>query len=307
MLLGSSACNPDGPAGSGLQSGSSTTGTDASTSNSTTDLTDGSSGGATPTTGADSSTGEPGYCAPSEGPISADEFASRFAETLCAQKEACGCEVDFGCAGVLSQSFQTIADFAAEHGLAFDGECAAHMLSVTVATRGCAPRSRYFDAPALCWNRCTPFQGDVPSGGACEGMKEGLLSPYVDSCAGEESCQYEGSCGIYEPELLQEGDVCFSPMSGLLGRCEDGTGCNYDTTKCVKLMPEGESCADGLLCDYSTWCNPQFVCQARLEAGEPCTDFRQCNSLRCSDGACSDTIFVCEVDEAHDLWSIPIP
>lgn len=304
ILFTLTACGPD-------DTGS---GTDASASStaSATGMASTDAGSTAPTTGAssttDSTTGEPGGCAPSDGPVPLEVFAQTFAEAVCAQKEACGCEVDFGCVGVLTQSFQAVADFAATNAMHYDAECAGHTLAATVTSRGCALFSEFDTVfERSCWNECTIFRGDVAIGAACDGKAQFPFVLFLNVCADPAAlCDYAtGTCQVPDLVVVQEGEDCFSPMDGVLGSCAEPTICSVATGKCVVPATAGESCAGGVPCEDELWCDAQDVCQPELPAGTGCTELSQCASLLCQGDVCEDPIAVCAFDDYRDLFFSP--
>lgn len=278
-----------------------TVATDASTGASA------SSEAATAPTTTESTTGEPADCVPDGAPIPLEGFAETFAETICAQQEACGCAVDLGCAGVLAQSFQAIADFAAANALDYDAGCAGHVVAALVASRACEPLSE-FRSTTECWNQCAIFSGKVPTGGACNAMQAYQFLPYVQICANAaDFCDSgAGSCQPMNLTPLYEGDECFTPMDGPLGVCEDGSVCNVLTYKCAAPAGEGQNCSNGVSCVSDLWCDAQFVCQQRQPAGTECAAAMQCESQLCEGKMCEDPIAICKFDDYRDLFFPPV-
>lgn len=296
------ACGGEEPAGP--DAATTTDGADASST--TTGSTSAASSTGEPTTGAatteGSTTGEPLACAPSEGPIAAEEFAGRFAEAVCAQKAACGCEEDFACVGIFTQRFAELQQAALDNGLEYDAACAGEVLATTVMTRGCAMRSQAYDVRD-CWSGCTVFTGDVPTGGSCPSELAGSIYYFSEFCAEPGAmCRYPQD--LCEPPLptLGLGEDCFVPPSDVLGTCDEGLGCTPGTWKCGPIVGEGDSCADGEFCKAPLRCGPLAVCEPRSPAGAPCMSGPECASRQCTDGVCHDFVEVCATAEPRDLF-----
>lgn len=304
-LLTLTACAPDGSV-SGTETNSTAVTTGAGT---TDDSSTAPTTGASANMDADSITGGPVGCVQSDGPIPLEAFAQTFAETICAQKDSCGCEVDFGCVGVFTQSFQAIADFAAANAMNYDAECAGHTLAATVKSRGCALLSEFYAVfDNECWNSCTIFRGDTSTGEACDAKAEYSFLPFVRVCADPAIPCVGATNTCQEPPatmVLQEGDDCFSPMDGPLGACAEPTLCSFATGKCVQPANAGESCAGGVPCAPALWCDAQSVCQPEQPAGAGCSNWTQCASAFCPSDVCEDPAAICITEEANDLFFSP--
>lgn len=253
---------------------------------------------ATDTTG--DSTGEPAMC-PEVEPIAEDEFAARFAEAICAQKEACGCSGGFACAGTFKQQFEAVQQYAVDNALHFDPECARQILVSTVLHRGCRLKSDYYGPLAECGWGCSVFRGDAPSGGACENPDTDP-SAYINMCAEKgEYCDILDTLTCVPPPIILElGDVCMTAEFALLGTCSEGLRCSIESLVCVPVVGEGEACGDFAACDRRLLCEAG-ACQPQRPAGDACEHNGHCLSLICEDGACLDEPVICLVDSPSDL------
>lgn len=275
------------------------TSTEATTSTATPTSTTGTSADAPTTTG--DSTGEPAMC-PQIEPIAEDEFAARFAEAICAQKEACGCGGEFACVGAVKLQFEAVQQYAADKSLRFEPECAQELLASAVLHRGCRRESDFYGPLGECGWGCAVFRGDVPTGGACENADADFYA-YSNMCAAEgEYCQLleDLTCDTSNLTPLAPGEACMTADYASLGVCGDGHRCSSESRVCVPQVGEGEACGDFAVCIAGLLCEAG-VCEPRRDSGAACESDAQCLSSACDAGACRDEPVICLVDSPSDL------
>jgi hypothetical protein len=260
-----------------------------------------STGGEPTTTTAPTSTGGtsggPLACEPMPASIALAEFSQTMAAAICAQKEACGCEVDFACETPFVEQFDAVVAYAQENGIPYDGECAARLLFDRVTARGCLLAS---EDDSLSCDFCSIFQGAIAEGEACPAVVSWEVALYTEACAEPNGCLGE-TCAPPLPKL-ELGDPC-ADADGLLGFCPMGTACDSEGSKtCVEVLPAGADCSAGV-CGFATFCNDSAVCEARRPVGEPCAAPEQCLSYYCpaGQGMCGDYVLICEIKDIGSL------
>ena len=222
------------------------------------------SGPVTPTSGADSESGETGETT-GEPPDAAQLAIQRYCEFLF----TCGCQpvahVDVdGCVGTLSYGLSSQKQLAAMAGQTFDPGCYARGFDYQVDVVGCktADEIAALPPPPDC-PRCTYAHGDLPADAAC--MPSMLFIFGTDCVAGLECV--DGVCRD-RCEILTTGEACATNEGDDLA-CEPGLFCaaSGDGT-CTPYPGSGEPCpqnlcADGLQC--------VGTCEPLPQSGEPCT------------------------------------
>jgi hypothetical protein len=297
VVAGLCACNGGGGAtqtGEGSSSGSGTTAESTGSGSGTTEVVTGS--GTTEGSGG-ASTGEVAVCAPEPASIAVEELAETFAAAICAQKEACGCEVDFACEGTWKMKWDGLVAWATDREIPYDGECAAKMLHTLVTARGCKLAS---EPDIFVCEPCYLFQGALTEGAACETAT--AYWNYSEPCVAPARCN--GSECYMPPELpeLGQGDPCVSLQEGLLGICPEGTRCDFDgSNTCEATVGEGGDCSGAMECAAPTTCFADGVCRPRGAAGEPCSGPGECWYLYCQGGVCNDYIEICDTLELDEL------
>ncbi|MDC0669883.1 hypothetical protein [Nannocystis radixulma] len=289
---------------------STTTSTMGTSGDAPTSSTSGDAPTSSTTASSGDSTGEPAMC-PEVEPIAEDEFAARFAEAICAQKEACGCSGGFACAGTFKQQFEAVQQYAIDNSLHFDPECAQQTLVSAVLHRACRLESDFEGPFAECgWvYDCPVFRGDAPTGGACDGEVEVDAGAYSNDCAHEDDyCHTIDTltCGPTDSTPLELDDTCMTPEFAPLGICGEGLRCSLESLVCVPVVGEGEACGDFAMCDVDLLCEVG-ACQPRRPAGDACEHSGHCLSLTCEGGACRDEPVICLVDSPSDLlfsWTL---
>lgn len=110
----------------------------------------------------------------------------------------------------------------------------------------------------------------VPLGKSCD--QQGAPAPRV--------CQFGSFCDPGTKlctAYLATGATCFE-ANQLLGFCEGGSGCDFDTGKCEPAPGQGEDCTGE--CE-TPWVCREGKCTSMGKTGEWCDDDSHCESLRC--------------------------
>ncbi len=235
-------------------------------------------------------------CDPNLPPVPEDEFADRFAATICEQKAACGCDVDFGCALDFVDGFERIHTDGQKLGLTYDGDCAARKLAGLVQSRGCDLASA-IDLSIPCSLNCLVYRGPRVVGEACTSPPALLTALFADLCASPASC----NAMMCQPPLAiaADGQPCFEPLA----RCKPGSACDFKGSKvCEPQVGVGQACTGNGVCSPDSYCAEDGKCAARGLADAPCTTNDQCATLRCTDAKCEDWVWICEVAEGVDIF-----
>jgi len=254
-------------------------------------------------TGSSADTGEPtggpplpDPCDPALPPIPEAEFAERFAETICEQKLACGCNLNVTCALDFFDGFALIRDDGQTLGLTYDGACAARKLAGLVQARGCADASA-IDVSPSCTLDCLVYRGAVAPAGACTSSSVLLTTLFADKCAAPNNC----SADVCSPPLptVAEGQPCVTPLAN----CKANAACDFAGSKlCEPLRGVGEACLDNGVCRQDLYCGGDGKCIARAAADAPCTDNKECASRRCTANKCEEWVWICALDEEVDIF-----
>lgn len=282
LLLATCQPQPDTTTGS---TGAASTSTSATSTGGTGEVLTSS---ATGTTGAGSTTGDEVTCDPPPAPIALADFPVALATAVCAQKEACGCEVDFACEGTWAGLAEQLVAVGLAQGATYDGTCAAAALINYIEAQGCNLKS--MRPTALPCEDCPVFHGSLPEGATCENTFADygdLLQP----CAGEALC-LEG-CQVLGP--LELGAPCFVDNVNL-GLCPPQSLCDVlGSATCEPWVSEGEDCTGVGVCDPRTlFCNAQGVCELRRPEGASCQSPPECASIQCKGGQCIDFVRICD-------------
>lgn len=294
--------------GCGVEGGASdttaATGTTGSTA--TSEVVPTSSTGDTTATGMSTSesTGDPAVaCDPSPEALPEAQFAEIIAVAICDQKAACGCAGDLGCAQSFLGPLVGVRNAAQDQGYAYDGVCAARLLNALVQHPGCALASE-FSVEACGFDRCAVYQGNQPIGEACAIQGDYLNVLLAPDC--EPSAYCTGTVCAAAPVLptVADGQPCFDPMVGMIAGCMGGSGCDVgDTDRCGPLVEVGASCLGPGLCLNTLYCTDKGVCAPLGVDGAACANNSQCGSSRCTEGACEDRVWICEVAVINDLYT----
>jgi hypothetical protein len=229
-----------------------------------------------------------------------EKDAQRFADTLCASYQTCGCMGDAG-----------LADCKAAY-----GEYMSLMFAELVAEyQGATIDQTKFDACLAAvkteFDSC-PVQPDLGRVEACSG--DGGPGFFVGTQGVGDFCQSPASCaaglGCDEATWTCKAKVAVGQScSGATVGCQDGLYCNassqcaakvgadqacdgYDacqygltcaggTPKCTAPHALTESCSDGAGCVAGAYCNAG-TCTAQKDGGESCTSDQECLSDDCS-------------------------
>lgn len=253
-------------------------------------------------TGSSADTGEPtggplpDPCDPALPPIPEAEFAERFAETICEQKLACGCNLNVTCSLDFFDGFALIRDDGQNLGLTYDGACAARKLAGLVQSRGCTHASE-IDVSPSCTLDCLVYRGAVAPAGACTSSSVLLTTLFADKCAAPDNC----SADVCSPPLptVAEGQPCVTPLAN----CKANAACDFAGSKlCEPLRGVGEACLDNGVCRQDLYCGGDGKCIARAAADAPCTDNKECASRRCTNSKCEEWVWICAIDEEIDIF-----
>ena len=297
VLLALLACEPtDAPVGAeasgdetGGSAGTPTTGTPAETGDATTG--DATTGG-----------GSLAMCEPTIAEIPEEAFVATFVDTVCAQKEMCGCP-DPTCAFGFADDLEAIVAEAKAQGMVYDPKCAAEAVAGFVSAYGCLSGSQV--ATEGCPG-CTPYRGSVQPGEMCTTTFEPPLFLFGDPCAGDAYCN-DPTCELPNLDVIPVGATCFAEDDYDFGTCEPGTGCDvFDSNRCEPELPEGADCTvlNGV-CKADNFCTPLGVCEAYRDEGEPCGSDYDCKSIYCVDNVCVDYVWICELRTLDGLFGPP--
>ncbi|MDC0675263.1 hypothetical protein [Nannocystis radixulma] len=238
-------------------------------------------------------------------PIPEDEFAARFGAAVCGEKAACGCDLAPGCATHFSALFEAVRRVARGSAPHYDPVCAAAVLHDTLAARGCATRSEYYDDHDGCSRGCQVFRGDVPPGGPCGAFTSIDVAAFADVCAGADM-----ACGVLGTPTCEarsaiptvaRGERCLSADGKTLFACEAGTWCSAESRVCVPEVGFGEKCGRFAECSPAAWCSQDGECLPLKPHGAACQGPRECAALTCERGRCNDFVIACRVDSPADL------
>lgn len=234
--------------------------------------------------------------------IPEEEFVATFVDTVCAQKEMCGCP-DPTCAFGFADDLNAIVAEAKAQGMVYDPVCAAQSLVGYVAGYGCLSGSQVAtDGCPL----CEVYSGAVQPGELCTTTFDPPLFLFGDPCAGDAYC-FDTTCDVASVEEVPLGGTCAAEESFNFGPCAPGSGCDFfDSNRCEKELPEGADCTvlDGV-CKADNFCTPLGVCEAYRDEGEPCGIDYDCKSLYCVDNVCVDYVWICELKSLDGLFGPP--
>lgn len=257
----------------------------------------GSTGSGLPTTGPpaettdDATTGPPGSCEPAVTELPEAEFVKTFVDTICAQKEACGCP-SATCSFGFTDDLEAIVAAAKMQGMVYDEACAIQTLTAYVTSRGCLDGTQ---ANYPFCEYCSAYRGTTEVGEMCMTTFEPNLYLFGEPCAGDAIC-FDPTCEVPDISTIPAGGVCGADDEFNYGSCEDGTLCDvFDSYLCEPILPDGADCTvkDGV-CGYDSFCTPLGVCEPYRGEGEPCGSDYDCTSVYCVDKQCVEYTWVCE-------------
>lgn len=219
--------------------------------------------------------------------IDAADAPMAVAAAVCSAEHGCDCPApawpdEETCVAAEIQALEDAAAIAADHALAYDGECVARRVQAYDAF-ACEPEV----AIEPCALSCKAYVGGAAQGEACERLG---ITVAVDTCAQGLSCE-AGVCVPsceHEPPLPQ-GAACAAGIEPL-GECEPELYCTPDTRRCAPRPVAGQPCPHDA-CAASSWCDRSAAdgptCVAQSSAGAACSVDTQCESERCIEGTCA--------------------
>jgi hypothetical protein len=238
------------------------------------------------------------------------ELGHQLALHLCPVHDQCGCEEELlipNCEVRVEQEFLATERRALDAGLELDSACFADVLDDVGRLEAC---DRTFLGPL-----CPVYTAHADEGEPCEIYD---AFPWMSECRANLSC-IRGFCrNLYDPTILDEGDICSDTQSdratGYLGECADGFLCDSeDTRSCVPdphwpLVPTGGVCTSPIACVDESYCHTDDpegpteespgTCKLRTPEGLPCDNLLECTTM-CTDGICeTQPPRMCEALEA---------
>lgn len=226
--------------------------------------------------------------------IEPDDYAKASSDNACAALFDCGCpdvqwEGRAECREALDLRYRDEAMVAGQHGLSYDGECAADVivrrlrLRCTDAVDETTPAE--VAEAAACDRPCKAFVGAVGAGQPCARFG---ITVDLDDCAQGLTCN-EGICVPLcdQTPLLPDGAQCMSGIE-VLGACEPDAFCEPQSQRCTPAPRIGDPCESA--CVVGAWCDRAAdppTCAGVREEGEDCPIDEACRSGRCEDMVCT--------------------
>lgn len=234
-----------------------------------------------------------------------DDVAQRYASTLCASIETCGCYSPYPDRDSCEAEFEQQMTLLLDEEMSFDEPCFDTVLA-----------SAIFDtcefASAMWFPECSLFEPTKGEGEACR-AHYGDVPPFkIDECRGDLRCRAGVCRGVNdELPLASVGDAC-DPSDPVAACPSPALGLYCDVGGvCREVGEVGASCDGPRSCnlfEISTHCRGfgregEGTCQPDVALGESCEpgDFSPCawdadfGATFCSfDGVCvADTAYVC--------------
>jgi hypothetical protein len=215
-----------------------------------------------------------GTCAPTDAPVTADDFEQRLTTAFCGGIAPC-CKSDGlgfdekNCAERIGQLIRSISPTKPENG-AFDPvKGQACVDDACQATRSC-PESRD-SALAFVTNCNAVFTGKAPPGTPC-GRDVDCAPPEGDGLG---VCNLTGVCSQFARG--KAGDACVMSYEVVYQPNGESEGGEQTTNP---PATSGTLCdaADGLLCDLNALYGPTPKCVALGSAGDPCVNDDDCGA-----------------------------